>query len=371
MRTLYLHIGFHKTGSSSLQLALYNNRSNLLDVGWEFLSLDKLGNSSSFIKIKGSESMEYEVSSDFDGFLGKSTQDNVIVSGEHFSLLNNEEEISKLKETILCYFDKVVIIVYLRRQDKLALSFKQQAAKCSVPKLMLSSCLCGHSASALPELTDDLKKYLDFESKIKIWCNIFGKESVSLRLFEKNNLIDGDICSDFPRIINLPYSLESIRVNEGVSRLYSLCSHLLINLDYPSVIVDKVRSKINRDSCKVMPSKKEAQEFYSVFENKNHTLFDWFGLEQSFDGSFEDYPDESNYKFTEEEFNSILGIISTLSYKADYLTEKEIDIVRDSALLLEKVDLKKANSLMLIANRFRPHGGFIREKIEYYKSLLK
>lgn len=47
------------------------------------------------------------------------------------------------------------------------------------------------------------------------------------------------------------------------------------------------------------------------------------------------------------------------------------ELLRDSAVLLEQVDLKKSYQLMLLAQQLRPMGTYINEKVEEYKRQLE
>ena len=186
MSHLILHIGSHKTGTSSLQSSLLKNKAKLAELNWEFNTLDKFGNSSNFIKSEYNKGrLVRSLSTEFKSVLKHFQEQNLIISGEHFSLLgkNDESVIKKIQSLTAKYFKKTTIVIYLRRQDKLAISLKQQAAKGSLLGQMVSSQLCGHSDKALPELTDDMTSYLSFNENVRLWASCFGKESMCVRLF--------------------------------------------------------------------------------------------------------------------------------------------------------------------------------------------
>jgi len=322
MRTLFLHIGFHKTGTTSLQQSLYKSRDLLLKHNWKFLSLDKLGNSSSYISIQKKTTLEYKVKSKFFIDIAKPNQDNVIISGEHFSFLNTKEELLSLQKGINEHFNNIKIIVYLRRQDKLALSFKQQAAKSPYARKMPSSLICGHSDSALPELTENIKQYLDFNKKIRLWCEVFGKDTLHIRIFEPDKLIGKDICTDFSHVTNIPVSLEKLRVNEGVSRVFSLYSHKLLRLSINPEIIKKIRRKTNTNKEKILPSYEEALTFYSHFSHQNKSLFQWLKHSSVFNPDFSHYPKITNHLLSVKEERKLLS--SLMSEDTINLTAHEI-----------------------------------------------
>lgn len=334
MRTLYLHIGFHKTGSSSLQLALLKKKTELQKAGWEFISLDGAGNSSAFIKLSEESPVNYSISSKLYTYLASSSQNNVVLSGEHFSFLNSLNELKRLKKGALKYFNNIKIVVYLRRQDKLALSFKQQAAKNSKAGLMPSSKLCGHSISALPDLNQDIKEYLDFNKKVKLWESCFGGDALIVRLFEEKYLINGDICLDFSKVVNLPVPLESLRINEGINRLQSLYTHCLLDLNVHPDLIKHVRTKLPADKKKVLPTQVEALKFYDVFKESNEALFKRLNMRDNFDLDFSTYPIKSEYKMTKNEAKFLFDEIVSFYRKNNELMPENTDLVRDSAFLL-------------------------------------
>ena len=55
---------------------------------------------------------------------------------------------------------------------------------------------------------------------------------------------------------------------------------------------------------------------------------------------------------------------------SDLKNSIDIDFIRDEALKLEKVDLKKALSLMMLAHQARPNGPLIAAKIQQYQKNL-
>lgn len=60
----------------------------------------------------------------------------------------------------------------------------------------------------------------------------------------------------------------------------------------------------------------------------------------------------------------------TLNKHLKKYNNKEIDMIRDSAIALEKTNIKLAYALMLIAHKGRPDGKFIKKKLEEYNQLL-
>lgn len=109
MSHLILHIGSHKTGTSSLQSSLLKNKAKLAELNWQFNTLDKFGNSSTFIKSEYKKGrLVRSLSAEFKSVLKHFQEKNLIISGEHFSLLgrNDESVIKKIQSLTAKYFKK-------------------------------------------------------------------------------------------------------------------------------------------------------------------------------------------------------------------------------------------------------------------------
>lgn len=365
MTTLYLHIGMHKTGSTSLQQSLVESKSQLQQHNWDFIHLDPLGNSSLFVDVKKESSITTSISPILEAKLKGVNHENTIISGEHFSAINNKAALEDLNAQLDKYFDEVKIVIYLRRQDKIALSFKQQASKGLKKDHMLSSMLCGHSTHPLPTLTDDLTQYLDFHAKLTLWSMVFGKENLIVADFD--NLENKDICDDFSKRVKLPITLTSQRSNEGVTRRFSLFSHRFIEKGLDPEVALHLRGKLNNDSEKVLPSRVEAIQFYQHFDVSNQKLASDFGL--SFADKFDHYPLKSNYSYNDEDIDCLIDVVVNSLKKP--LTDNDINCIRDIALQLEETHLAQSLSLMEIAHKLRPNGPKIAQKVKEYQEKLQ
>lgn len=198
MRTLYLHIGFHKTGSSSLQLALKRYAQQLKAMGFEFLGLGKKGNSSGAVEVfKRGERVYFQLNQRLDMLLASSTGERVIVSAEHLCFLHLRRDIEQVYTICSNYFDDIRVVIYLRRHDLQAVSFKKQSARGCALNMSSSSKLLGHSEGAFPRIDDNIKIYYDYFAKLQLWERVFGKASLTIREFSSEALRNGDIVSDF------------------------------------------------------------------------------------------------------------------------------------------------------------------------------
>ncbi|WP_193161336.1 hypothetical protein [Microbulbifer hainanensis] len=302
MRTLYLHIGIHKTGTSSLQLALKNYQSQLLAQGLEFACLGKKGNSSGAIDVEDiAGGLAFRLNERFAQLLAASRGERVIVSGEHFSFLRDAQEIDKVQKVCARYFDETRIIVYLRRQDRQAISFRQQAARGCARGKSTSSRLLGHSDGAFPELTADVLAYYDYYSKLRLWEESFGREALTVHVFEPHRLSGGDIVTDFAEFLGEGVVIPPCRVNEGIPRREFLLTHKLLQLGVAPPQIEKLKPFMREDCERLQPSRAAARAFFARFADSNRALNDHYlphpsGL--AFVDDFDTYPERGNDSLT-------------------------------------------------------------------------
>ena len=130
---IYLHLGLHKTGSTSIQNFLCANQKKLIGRGVLYPKAGRLNNSDGHHnfawEINKDERLESNVSDQWNN-LAKEIMLNkpnlVVISSEDFEKFNLEE-IRVLKNKLMRY--QVKIIIYLRRQDKWHQSLYKQLVK--------------------------------------------------------------------------------------------------------------------------------------------------------------------------------------------------------------------------------------------------
>lgn len=376
MKTVFLHIGLHKTGTSSIQKFLLKNRSVLLDNGVEYLIPDPWP-----IPFQ-SEPVIDVVTKGFEG-INSSRAEKVIISHENYSWIFEEEKVLLIVQEILKHADELKIVLYLRRQDSLAISQKQEGTK-----WIDNSVAYGHDLCALPQsLNYYSSNYLNFYKKVKLWSDAVGKSNVIVRVFDKEKLLNGDVVDDFCDLVGL-YGIKNLekvgRVNESISRKRQLFLHMTrkyFNEHSPEKhrLVERVLKLDISDKEKLLPSRQEAESFYTSFLESNNALKNEFLDEFEgalFSEDFSMYPLYSNEGFSnieKEDFyikllQELLSEINLLQQMND--KDKMADWFRDRALEAEKTNIKLALKLMIRAKSLRPSGHFINKKIEHYSKLL-
>ena len=208
MRTLYLHIGTAKTGTSSLQSFLHANRNALSSAG--FLVPRSLGfpnhiglavashrhfHNNGLCHSLGIHSeeewLEFTKSewSKFHEEVGSRTEKNVILSSEVFyGSMISREDIACFKNKLESQtWDEVKVVVYLREQAAFA------AAHHSTDLTYWGS------LREKPPWPDDsyFSRICDYKSTIQDWSSVFGERSMLVRLFAKDQDKKFSVVDDF------------------------------------------------------------------------------------------------------------------------------------------------------------------------------
>jgi hypothetical protein len=208
--TCYLHIGFEKTGTTSIQRFLHRNRAALAGRGFYHpQSLDAPNNTFLYVYAAeeerindahrvarrglSTEEFRSKIRSDLKSEL-TDRKGNLVVSNEHLhSELRSIEAISRVRELLSPYCEKIFIVAYLRRQDRTAVSQYSTAIKSGL--------------SYLPEVFVNVEKgidyYFDYDAVLKNYSSVFGRENLIVRVFEKENLVGQDVVLDFADAIGL------------------------------------------------------------------------------------------------------------------------------------------------------------------------
>lgn len=199
-RRAIIHIGTPKTGSTTIQEFLAINRESLLEGGFAYpVSPGKR----SHHKLAGFGSQEahagpaqrpaehplaYEL---------KNLPDHVrtvIFSSEHLTnKLASADQVGRFKDFLEVFFDKYLIVVYLRRQDEYVTSLYSTHLRMGSGRL-----------SVLPGTT--LRKGVDFcdwGRLLERWESVFGRENIIARLFSRDDFFDGDLIADFRTVCGL------------------------------------------------------------------------------------------------------------------------------------------------------------------------
>ena len=283
-----LHIGMHKTGSSSLQTYLYNNVQKLPnDIIYAdfktpnhsgpllYALLDNpthdnelLDNSGSIEKIN--ENIEYYKKLLFSNLEKKYT--TIIFSAESLVKLS-EKELFNFKQTLLKYVDKIDVISYVREPISFMSSAFQQIVKTH-------------------EISIESEKYFPrYKDKLEKFENVFN--DVEYILFDKKSLHREDVVFDFCKRNLLP-ELAYKRNNETLSQLAVLFLYTFQrvrlnnnNEHYNISLLEAVLSEINSSAFRLPETsiefafKTQRSDFQWMADRVEYLLYDLHDVKTS------------------------------------------------------------------------------------------
>lgn len=218
MKTLYLHIGTPKTGTTSLQHFCHDNRQKLAEQGYfypefnfEYANKGKYRNGlfleAVYLDEEGKRLKEKEKENFNNGLeeLNKlfKIYDNIILSDEGiwtacFNRKRGRKLMHRLHEYSLIAGCQIKIIVYLRRQDEYVLSWYNQLIKHSITS---------KNTLTWDEYINNYDKYinLDYRGCLRKLKNIFGMENIIVKRFDKNYFTGGSLFTDFLDIFGITF----------------------------------------------------------------------------------------------------------------------------------------------------------------------
>ncbi len=116
----------------------------------------------------------------------------MLISSENLTgNLHGPESIQNLGDILKPHFDDIRIVVYLRRQDDAILSMYGEYMR------------KGFNGMSFPEFVEAClgrpspTPYLYYRRLLSTWIDIFGKDALDVRLFDRDRLAGGDILRDF------------------------------------------------------------------------------------------------------------------------------------------------------------------------------
>lgn len=292
---IIVHIGTEKTGTTSIQEFLKNNR-NILAKNGIYIPLSLMDSSSNhrwlpliannqdfkdeFVKKKNLEDPVLrqtklsEIKDNFSNEIKKNVTlcPTFIVSSEQLhSRLNRLEEIERLQEYLSNLFDEVKILIYLRHQLSTAVSRLSTGLKFGgilkelySPNEKIISNICNHG--------DSLQK----------WEKVFGISNLEIRLFEKKDLKNGDVISDFCNTCFKSISLNSFKKLKFRNQTLSLTGMQMmyfINKRFKDLVDKKVHNyrgnvsefiaENTNDGSIFLPSKEQYYEYENFYASSN------------------------------------------------------------------------------------------------------
>ncbi len=196
-KQLVIHLGFPKTGTTSIQVWMTYNADLLAALGVLYPKAGRGNGASEFghhlfprILAESPVSALEKLWPDMDALLSEthaSSAEKVIISSEDFSTRIFDGQIDLLARR-LADFD-VKVVCYVRRQDEFIAS-------------VWSTAVC-HFGEASP-LSECLShQWLDYAGVVNRWARFFGRGAIILRVFDEAQLMHGDAVADFLSICSI------------------------------------------------------------------------------------------------------------------------------------------------------------------------
>lgn len=225
MKTVYLHIGTFKTGTTSIQRFLTANRERLAESGYFVPSSQLFAHHPLPLSLIRDHSDFKAVWRDFKGSSNALWQklvseiddtacNNVIISSEGFCDLVNEncrDVSSVMGERVKNYLNryKVVVVCYIREILPYISSMYRESIKVSTRTLSLEE--------EIDEFVKRKSIHLHPSIFLGFYAKLFGDESLIVKKYDRKELLNQDVVQDFLYTIGLGNELPSF--SEKISRI--------------------------------------------------------------------------------------------------------------------------------------------------------
>ncbi len=228
-RTCLLHIGAPKTGSTALEKFLAYNRNVLNRLNWHYPDVCLRGfghHDLAFLISGGYPDWATRQERPLDELLTElakevAEREQIILSSENFFLFSDPKKVANMLRNVDFPPETVKVIVYVRRQDEVHISWYNQAVKAQGYTGLITECIAE---------TRDLWNYAD---RLESWAEVFGRENIIVRPYQTEDLVDGDICLDFLRLAGLvaedfewPEDTINTRINRDILEFQRLINRL-------------------------------------------------------------------------------------------------------------------------------------------------
>ncbi|MGR3610645.1 MAG: hypothetical protein ACU0BN_17600 [Sulfitobacter sp.] len=200
-----LHIGMHKTGTSSIQASFaqkspkgsqyFNHGGGNLN-GWARLMFSADASIRELKALRNAtpeqiQAHRHEIQAQSDETLGTAHSDTIIFSAEYFAYLA-PDAVQALMEWLSKRFDQIEVFAYIRDPLAFVRSSYQQRLK---------------AMAAAHHFIPDMPKY---QYRFEKFENVFGKEKVHYRLFRRDLLTDQNVVTDFAEWVGLNYDITDV-----------------------------------------------------------------------------------------------------------------------------------------------------------------
>jgi len=357
-RKLIIHIGSHKTGTSSIQSSLFGHCGDLEKQGFTLYnynldgSLRQNGNADPWICFEPGSHLEARIREGLAQEL-RALAGNVLISSAHFSWIFDESELHSFHDQLKDDFDEFKIVAYVRRQDQQAVSHYQQGSEFNAVD---AARYYDGGCRALPPCRGHFQQYLNYFQKLGMWGNVFGDANMIVRVIDEEFLRDGDIVANFFAAVSLDIKVAAPHQNESRSFEQTKLGHLMNRMKVPGQLRKSLLC-YSGGSGKFQPAREDARAFYQHFRQSNKQLNEKYAINGNtclFNEDFDMYPVESQDTWTEDSANqAILNLLEGVNH-LPALDSRDLRFLGKVSRRMVTIDREKSAALSQLIAR---HGG--------------
>lgn len=316
-REVVVHIGLEKTGTTSIQQTLKANSASLAKIGTHFdchFASNAPGSSGNSVGLvlaaqtqkrrRWRTNSQWNVRDSFkdyvyDGLASYNEVTKIVFSAEHLSSqLTETDEIERLAAFLRGLSEKVTIIAYVRRPDQFVHSLTNEYIKAG------GTFTLSRQGDILEKIVAGGK--INFARVLLRYIEVFGRENVRIRRFDRKLLRNGDVVDDFFAALDISEALTKRpkTANSSHSRealyLHSVLTDIGRNAGYPPEIREAQRMllKVGKGSANFL-IRAEAEKLMERMDPETRALENVLGF-ALYDRDFSQLPDKREPVQTEE-----------------------------------------------------------------------
>jgi cytidylate kinase len=312
-KTIYIHVGMSKTGTTSIQQMLAKNEDLLSQSGILFPKWARkngIGHHSLAAYIK--QGKDEDDALKLKAEVGSSKHQKVIVSSELFERMS-EDKWRALGQFFSPY--RVKIIIYLRRQDDAIISMYNDLVKKHALDLTFSDYLIKSPRIDL----------LDYRKTLGVISTVFGHENLSVGIFSKTHLLEGNVGRDFSARVDPDLLLfDEFTAEHNNSSLIPATAMLMARINR-NTDFDVDHSKHYGPACKL------AEWVETTVNHSTDIRHNYFASQQQRESFFEQFA-ESNQVISDLYLNGKQFIQPAINKITANLTTDEEKVLLEHAL---------------------------------------
>ncbi|MFV8827445.1 hypothetical protein [Alkalihalobacterium sp. APHAB7] len=360
-REIILHVGLHKTGTTSIQRTLFNEENNqiLEKKGYIYPRSWPSNHSIPIYSVFSEHPERYHINirngyttaniiaknqeylRNFEKEIVNRGKSKIIISGEDISVLPHEN-LQAFKKYIMSLFQeetKVTVMMYLRNPVSWSISNIQEIIKSG-----------GFYETALTHMNTTYKN--NFKNKIEKFIQVFGKQNIKLYSFEETLPHQYGVIGHFLSSLNFKESeINQFHIQKANESISLIAGNILsyINVRIPMIYNGKINeNRAQRDYVPLLNIKGSKFDIpisdkIKIFESRKEDtiwLRDNYGIDYSNLSGVQD--SNLKYEFTEEIILSIKKAYYQLSPPLKKLVEEylKIQLEKNSNARSKKLILK-------------------------------